>query len=676
MTDDSSILLHDDFSSLRPGALREHVDGPFREMHAQPASPEDNLGGWSRRFGWWTLSKTPWQVVDVDGARRVESTATATVYDNVHLAKGDRDWRDVRVETTMTLLPMGEGWGGPAGVLFRFLDSRRHYAACVDADGCAKLLKRDGNNWEVMASTPAEFPVDEPLDVVVEAKGSALSADIGGVKIACDDGEIASGGIGLVGARPVRFAPVTVTALAGERERLDAARTAAAAAQSEKRSRYGAPVAWKKIETPLFGAARRIRLGDLTGDGRLDFLLLQLDPECKPALACLTAMSADGEVMWQRGTPVDRPPMEMSSDGPAQIHDVDGDGRCEVVCVLDDRLQVLDGATGETKLAAPLPPIVPFPDVFKRNMLDWGSGFSDDGPTVSAASIAFADLAGRGFRGDILVSDNYHTLVALDGELDELWRTVTSHGHFPQVYDFDGDGRDNVLAGYQRLSPDGEILGRVCLQDHQDAIYVGPLFFSDDGTRGDVRILMAGGEDGLLRLTPRYDIGQRVMGHVQRLSVGHFREDVPGLCVATCLYHGNPGIVSLFDATLKRVWKRDFPVVGSTLQPVNWDGSGVELMLLSGIRPSQGYPGGLIDGDGDLVVPLGDDGGPGLCAYAHDFDGDGLDELMLWDRDRIWIYHCDRDAPARADGKRYRPRRPALYNTSNFQSYWSHPHWE
>jgi hypothetical protein len=187
-----------------------------------------------------------------------------------------------------------------------------------------------------------------------------------------------------------------------------------------------------------------------------------------------------------------------------------------------------------------------------------------------------------------------------------------------------------------------------------------------------VKILMAGGDDGLLLLTPDYDIRQRHMGHVQRLAVGRFRDDVPGLCVATVLFHGNPGIISLFDSNLRRVWTKDFPVAGATLQPVNWDGTGVELMLWSGIRSSQGMQGGLLDGHGELVVPLPDDGGPGFCSLAHDFDGDGLDELMLWDYDRIWLYHTDRDAPP---GPRYRPRRPPLWNMSNFQSYWSLPAW-
>ncbi len=664
------VLMYDRFESLRVGAVREKVDGAFREMHAQPASAEDNLGGWSRRAGGWALKADVFEMVETPEGRFVEGSATATVSDNAILAKGDTDWQDVAVAARAMLLPAGAGWGGPAGVIFRFLDSRRYYAACVDADGLAKILCRSEGGWDVLAWAPADIPPNRWFDIRVEARGPNIAARVGPAELACQNGVYASGCVGFIAARPARFGPVQVTALAGEADRLEQSREGRRDRLAAKRRRFGRPVVWKKYDTGGFGSGRRIRIGDLTGDGRYDFLLVQLNTGEARGLGGMTAMSADGEVLWQAGRIAAPAEMESSGDAPVQIHDIDGDGRNEVVCAWQDEFQVLDGATGKLKHAAPLPTMKPLPVCFKQNVNHWGAGFSDGGPRVVPSAICFADLAGRGAARDVLLVDHYHTLVALTPELKELWRTVTSHGHFPQAFDFDGDGREDVLAGYQHLSPDGELLGRVCLTDHQDAIYVGP---TDDRGAGPVKILMAGGEDGLLALTPGYDIRQRVMGHVQRLAVGRFRADVGGLCIATVLYHGNPGIISLFDSTGKKLWTKDYPVVGATLQPVNWDGSGVELMLFSGIRPAQGAAGGLIDGDGELVVPLGDDGGPGFCAFALDFDGDGLDELMLWDHGRIWIYHTDRDGPG---GRRYRPLRPPLYNMSNFQSYWSRPRWE
>ena len=608
-------------------------------------------------------------MVETPEGRSLESAATANCADNTSIAKGDYDWRDVMIETTCTLLPLGDGWGGPAGVIFRFMDSRRFYAAVADGDGWAKLLMRVGNNWDVLAWAPADLAEGEPFEIRVEVAGPHIRAQVGPVALDADDGRLTSGCVGFIGSRPCRFGPIKVTALPGEAERLDAVRAERERRLSVKRAAHGRPVVWRKYDTPGFGAGRRIRLGDLTGDGRCDFLLLQVDSPRNRGVGCMTAMSADGDVLWRLGEPKPPPGTEVSADTPAQIHDIDGDGRNEVVCVWQGEFHVLDGATGRVKHTAPLPPMGPLSAEFKGSISDWGAGYSDGGPTMHASAICFADLAGRGRPRDVLLVDHYHTLAALTPEFQELWRTTCAHGHFPQAYDFDGDGRDSVLAGYQHIGPDGEMIGRVCMMDHQDAIYAGPL---DPEGRGPVKVLMAGGDDGLLLLTPGYDIRQRVMGHVQRLAVGRFREDMPGLCVATVLFHGSPGIISLFDSTLRKVWTRDYPVVGATLQPVNWDGSGIELMLWSGIRPSQGTAGGLLDGHGDLVVPLPDDGGPGFCALGHDFDGDGLDELMLWDHGRIWLYHTDRDPPA---GPAYRPIRPPLWNMSNFQSYWSLPRW-
>ena len=75
-------------------------------------------------------------------------------------------------------------------------------------------------------------------------------------------------------------------------------------------------------------------------------------------ISCLTAVTLDGRVLWQLGRPDPRNGL-LTSDTPFQIHDLDGDGRNEVVMVKDFKLQVLEGATGKARKSVPMPPALP-----------------------------------------------------------------------------------------------------------------------------------------------------------------------------------------------------------------------------------------------------------------------------------------------------------------------------
>ena len=185
---------------------------------------------------------------------------------------------------------------------------------------------------------------------------------------------------------------------------------------------------------------------------------------------------------------------------------------------------------------------------------------------------------------------------------------------------------------------------------------------------------MSAGEDGLVYIQPEANCGQRHMGHVQRLAVGKFLPDRPGLQLAIVIFHGNPGIILLFDSNLRRIWTREYPLAGATVHPVNWDGSGTELLFYTAGRPSQGFSGGMLDGDGDLVVEMPDDGGPCTSWDVLPFPelDDRRDRIVTWDLDRIWIYEPDAPPPS---GRVYAPKRPPRHSMSNYQAYWSHPAW-
>ena len=76
------------------------------------------------------------------------------------------------------------------------------------------------------------------------------------------------------------------------------------------------------------------------------------------AISCLTAVTLDGKVLWQLGRPDPRNGL-LTNATPFQIHDIDGDGKNEVVLVRDFQLQILEGATGKLKKSVFMPKMPP-----------------------------------------------------------------------------------------------------------------------------------------------------------------------------------------------------------------------------------------------------------------------------------------------------------------------------
>jgi hypothetical protein len=159
-----------------------------------------------------------------------------------------------------------------------------------------------------------------------------------------------------------------------------------------------------------------------------------------------------------------------------------------------------------------------------------------------------------------------------------------------------------------------------------------------------------------------------LVGHTQTAGIGKFREDVPGLQYVTTNFWKNPGILSMFDAEGNLLEQAEPIHSGSVTLPVNWRGDGQELVLLSGnVRE-----GGMVDGRFRRVVVFPDDGHPDLTAAVLDLTGDPRDEVVLWDRDRVWIYTQDTPPPA---GRVYAPERNPHYNDSNYRAHVSLPKW-
>src|SRR5690606_16390374 len=154
------------------------------------------------------------------------------------------------------------------------------------------------------------------------------------------------------------------------------------------------------------------------------------------------------------------------SDYPAQIYDIDSDGRLEICCVMNDKFLVLDGLDGTVKRSFDLP-----------------GEYAHD-------CIIICNLRGTAYPQDIILKDRYRKLWALDRDFNLLWTYEGSPGHYPWVYDLDGDGRDEVMAGYDMLDHDGTKLWSCHdLSDHADCIWIGDV---DGDPEQQVEIVVGG----------------------------------------------------------------------------------------------------------------------------------------------------------------------------------------
>jgi hypothetical protein len=145
---------------------------------------------------------------------------------------------------------------------------------------------------------------------------------------------------------------------------------------------------------------------------------------------------------------------------------------------------------------------------------------------------------------------------------------------------------------------------------------------------------------------------------VQKLSVGRFLPEEPGLQICTINYWGNPGITAFYDAEGEIIRTFEPVAYASPIEPVNWTGDGQALVFLSG-HPVEG---GLLDGFGRRVVMFPGDGHPWFCGACTDLLGDDRDEVVLWNFDDMAIYTAD------GESGKVRLRHSPNHNMSNYRA--------
>jgi hypothetical protein len=503
------------------------------------------------------------------------------------------------------------------------------------------------------------MPIDRGryYNLKVQVFGNRIKCYLDGEKIfEVVDGIFQTGKAGIRTNTLCRISGVSITMTEQQRRIFEEERKNYDAALEKLRAKYPKPKLFKVINLgklkPKDMSAQMpgCAFGYLGSSGRKGVLVLYGTH--------VTAIDMEENILWQ----VDYNEAEgVRSISNLRLVDIDGNGVDEIVCVLDDDLAVMRGESGKIVGRTPLPRSGPFINFRNR--------------TVQVYTIYTGNLRGKTHPQDILIRDGGYpiqtgvggagyTFWAYDDKLNPLWTSTVQKGfgHNNYIEDIDGDGKDEVIAGYEMLDHDGSSMwlmdGAEYILDgqHVDCEAMGK--FEEEGGEG-ATVVMAASSMGVFFVDAETGKIRRhhPVGHAQCVAVAKFRADLPGLQVRVGNRWGNYGIITLFTGGGEKITSFEPDNVSQGGTPVNWTGEGEELQLIT--TSPQAF--GMYDAYGRKVVEFPEDGY--LTSkdwyfretFIMDLVGDARDEIAFLDGERLLIY--TQDTPFPKGRKIYAPLR-------------------
>ena len=663
----SRLLCKEDFKDFAIGEF------PYDPEHTATGEyhyivQEGYCGNWTDQVCNYTYNGTgpSWIITESDGVHymesmRIEKNRPHRMFPT--LETGDHLWKNYEASVRLKRLSQ-KGMAGLAVCMNNSIDT---LVFNLRDRNKAELVYRHKEELITLAECEFLHDCDTVYSLRVDCNGDNIDCYVDEKLLIQTKSELVhrGGKIGITADCPTRFTDVSVAVTEEEAAALENRREEKHKTEMTEMSRYPKMKLYKKIDLKNFGTSRQVRFGHLTGTKEWYVVLAQMQKrvsrDAYGFISCLTAIDLDGNVLWQYGEPSgnSRRLGKVSADMPFQVYDIDGDGADEVIVGLDFEIRILEGATGKVKKAVK----TPYSDDDDSSVI--GIPFHTYAfERINPDGIRICNFRGKDRPADILIKDRYCRVYALDEDLNLLWKYKSDKntGHCPLPVDINQDGRDEVLVGYNMLSADGEKLWSYPItEDHTDEIVMGKFrgdgkgyFACVSGTQG----FFIGDFEGNIVARDR-------IGHAQRVSVAHYCKERQGCQIAVTNFWGHQGVIYLYDADGNQIWEMENEMNGNLVTPVNWDGSGVEL-ILTNADPKKG---GLISGSGVRAVAFPDDGHPTLCCEAIDLFGDEREELVCWDYHSMYIY-TQEDNPK---PQTYRPVKFPHYNASNYRGEYAYP---
>lgn len=389
---------------------------------------------------------------------------------------------------------------------------------------------------------------------------------------------------------------------------------------------------WRTVQLdPLFRGAW-IVAGDLDGDGQAEIVSARNhDRDDTHYTSSVVVQRLDGSVLWRWGS-AEGGRNQLHHDVAAQVYDWDGDGNDDVIVAADRAVIELDGRTGREKRRFAIP-----------------AGASD--------CITFCNLSGGPRPTDVLVKTRYTRIWAFNRAGKQLWTVEMPGGyrtaHQPLPVDIDGDGVDEIVAGYAMLNADGSVRWSLSGDDPAWATGKRP----ETGHLDCARVLSRGatahesllaltfcGGDRIAVVTGEGQVRWNIPGwHFESIDVGRVCRRVPGSQIVVDVPYAPHG--------QQPIWVLDGEgtLLGEILNDesrfhrlVDWHGEGLESIIA-------GQPPAMYDGETgakqaifDMPVAAGetppDPKTESIICLKADMDGDGVPDVLYSTNPATTVY--------------------------------------